>query len=52
MLAIFFWEVAKPHLPPESEGVRNLMLLVALIVVPLVRVGYAPSSLAKNRHQV
>src|SRR6185369_14338057 len=36
MLAIFFWEVAKPHLPPESEGVRNLLLLVALIVVPLV----------------
>jgi hypothetical protein len=51
VLAICLWEVAKPHLPAESEGVRNLLLLVALFIVPLARVGYAPSTLAKNRHR-
>jgi len=51
MLGIFLWEVAKPHLPPDAEGIRNLLLLVALVIVPLARVGYAPSALAKNRHR-
>jgi hypothetical protein len=51
VLAIFLWEVAKPHLPAESQAVRNLLVLAALFVVPLARVGYAPSTLAKNRHR-
>jgi hypothetical protein len=51
VLAIFLWEVAKPHLPMDSDGIRNLLILVALLLVPLARVGYAPSALAKNRHR-
>jgi hypothetical protein len=51
VLAIFLWQVAKPHLPMDSVGIRNLLMLVALLMVPLARVGYAPSALAKNRHR-
>ena len=51
VLAIFLWEIAKPHLPAESDAVRNLLILASLSIVPLARVGYAPSTLAKNRHR-
>jgi hypothetical protein len=49
--AVFVWEVAIPHLPPDAYGVHNLLLLTALLIVPLARIGRAPSALAKNRHR-
>jgi hypothetical protein len=50
-LAVFLWEVARPHLPPDAYGVRNLLMLTALLIVPLARIGRAPSALVKNRHR-
>jgi hypothetical protein len=50
-LAVFLWEVARPHLPPDAYGIRNLLLLAALLIVPLARIGRAPAALVKNRHR-
>jgi hypothetical protein len=37
-------------LPLDPIRLRNLLVLVALLVIPLARLGLAPASLAKNRH--
>ena len=37
-------------LPLDVYRLRNLLILVALLVIPFARLGLAPSSLARNRH--
>ncbi len=37
-------------LPLDVYRLRNLLLLLALLVIPFARIGYAPTALAKNRH--
>ncbi len=38
-------------LPLDVYRLRNLLVLLALLVVPFARIGYAPAALAKNRHR-
>jgi hypothetical protein len=38
-------------LPVDVYRVRNLLVLLALLVIPFARLGYAPSALARNRHR-
>ena len=38
-------------LPLDVYRLRNLLLLLALLVIPFARLGYAPSALARNRHR-
>jgi hypothetical protein len=38
-------------LPVDVYRLRNLLVLLALLVIPFARLGYAPSALAKNRHR-
>ena len=37
--------------PLDPLRLRNLMLLLALLAIPFARIGLAPASLAKNRHE-
>ena len=37
-------------LPADSYRLRNLLIFIALQVIPLARVGLAPAFLAKSRH--
>jgi len=37
-------------LPLDLERLRNLLLLLVLLIIPLARLGIAPTSLARNRH--
>jgi hypothetical protein len=37
--------------PPDIHGVRIGIVLVALLVMPLGRIGLAPSCLSRNRHR-
>ena len=38
-------------LPMDPYRLRNLLLLIALLVIPFARIGFAPAALAKNRHR-
>jgi len=38
-------------LPLDVYRLRNLLVLVALLIVPFARIGSAPCALAKNRHR-
>jgi hypothetical protein len=37
-------------LPLDVDRLRSLLILVALLVIPFARLGFAPSALARNRH--
>ena len=37
--------------PVDAYRLRNFLVLLALLVIPFARLGYAPSALAKNRHR-
>jgi hypothetical protein len=50
-LALIVWGVVRIYLPMDIYRVQGLMLLLALMAVPLVRVGLAPSCLERNRHR-
>ena len=38
-------------LPLDAHRLRNLLILVALLVIPFARIGLAPAALTKNRHR-
>jgi hypothetical protein len=38
-------------LPMDVFRLRNFLALLALLVIPFARLGYAPSALARNRHR-
>ena len=59
MLAILLWAhgllsvqlmALMDFLPVDIYRLRNLLILLALLVVPLARLGYAPTALVRNRH--
>jgi hypothetical protein len=50
-LAMLLSSVFLTLLPLDAYRVRNFCILVALLLVPLARLGLAPSSLARNRHR-
>ena len=50
-LAMLLWSVARINVALDTYGIQTLMILVALLAVPLGRIGLAPSCLARNRHR-
>jgi hypothetical protein len=50
-LAILVSKVAWALVPSDMYRMRNLLILGALLVMPLARIGLAQSTLAKNRHR-
>jgi hypothetical protein len=50
-LAVLLWGVVRIYLPMDIDRVQSLLILLALMAVPLGRVGLAPSCLARNRHR-
>jgi len=49
--AISLWTVIWPLVSADVYGLRNLMILVALMPMPLARIAIAPSAFARNRHR-
>ncbi|HZM93219.1 MAG TPA: hypothetical protein VFB92_07365 [Vicinamibacterales bacterium] len=50
-LGVVLWRILRIYLPLDVDRSRSLVILVALIAVPLARMGLAPSWLARNRHR-
>lgn len=50
-LGLVVWGIVRIYLPLDVGRLRSVVILLALLAVPLARVGLAPSSLARNRHQ-
>jgi hypothetical protein len=50
-LGIAVWGIARIYLPLDVERLRSVVILLALLAVPLARMGLAPSSLSRNRHR-
>jgi hypothetical protein len=50
-LAIAVWGIVRIYLPLDAERLRSTVILLALLAVPLARMGLSPSSLARNRHR-
>lgn len=50
-LGIAVWGIVRIYLPLDVDRARSLVILLALIAVPLARVGLAPFWLARNRHR-
>jgi hypothetical protein len=50
--ALLSWAGLRYLLPSDSHQLRSLLVLCALLVVPLARLGLAPGSLARNRHRL
>jgi len=45
------WGIARLYLPTDVDRLRSVVILLAFLGVPLARLGFAPSSLARNRHR-
>jgi hypothetical protein len=50
-LGVLLWGVVRMYVPMDIYRVQSLLILLALMAVPLGRVGLAPSFLARNRHR-
>jgi hypothetical protein len=50
-LAIVVWNVLRVFLPADTYRLQSLLVLLALLAVPLARVGGAAAFLADNRHR-
>ena len=50
-LGIVVWGIVRTYLPFDVDRLRSAIILLALLAVPLARVGLAQSSLARNRHR-
>lgn len=51
LLGIVVWGIVRIYLPLDVDRLRSVVILLALLTVPLARVGLAPSSLTRNRHR-
>jgi hypothetical protein len=50
--SVVLWGIVRTYVPPlDNDRARSLVILIALLVVPLARVGFAPFWLARNRHR-
>ena len=50
-LGLVLWGIVRAGLQHDADNLRSVVVLLALLAVPLARVGLAPSSLARNRHR-
>ena len=47
VLALLLWNHAQRYMASDGNGVRNLFSLGAILLIPLARLGLAPSALEK-----
>jgi hypothetical protein len=50
-LALLFWRVTRIVIAGDADRLKAVLILAALLVLPLWRVGLAPAALARNRHR-
>jgi hypothetical protein len=50
-LALMAWPALRSALPSDANRLQALLILVALSIMPLARLGLAPLALARNRHR-
>jgi hypothetical protein len=50
-LGMVVWGIVRTGLWFDADRLRTAVILLAMLGVPLARVGLAPSSLARNRHR-
>lgn len=50
-LGVVLWGVVRIYTPLDVDRFRSVVILLALLAVPLARVGLAPLTLARNRHR-
>jgi hypothetical protein len=50
-LGMVVWGIVRIYVPLDAERLRSIVVLLALLAVPLARVGLASSSLTRNRHR-
>jgi hypothetical protein len=50
-LGLVVWNMARIYLAGDAERLRSVVILLALLAMPLARIGFAPSSLSRNRHR-
>jgi hypothetical protein len=48
---LVLWNILRIYLPMDADRLRSAIVLLALLSVPLARIGQAPSSLTRNRHR-
>lgn len=50
-LGMVFWRIARIYVALDSYRLQSLLILLALLAVPVARVGLAPGLLEQNRHR-
>ena len=50
-LGIMVWGIVRVYVPLDADRLRSVVILLALLAVPLARVGIAPLLLTRNRHR-
>ena len=50
-LGLVIWRIARIYLPTDADRLQGIVVLLALLAMPLARVGLAPVSLTWNRHR-
>ena len=49
--AVVLWQVMRIYITLDIYRFQSIVILLALLAMPLARLGLAPSSLARNRHR-
>jgi hypothetical protein len=50
-LGLLLWGMLRIYLPVDVDRLLSIIILMALLAVPLARIGLAPAALARNRHR-
>jgi hypothetical protein len=50
-LGLVVWGIARLQVAVDTEQARSLIVLLALLGMPLARIGRAPQSWTGNRHR-
>jgi hypothetical protein len=50
-VGLVVWGMARLYVPIDADRLRGVVILLALLAVPLARVGLAQASIAQNRHR-
>jgi hypothetical protein len=50
-LGMVFWRIVRIYVAMDSFRLQSLLILLALLAMPLARVGLAPALLERNRHR-
>ena len=50
-LGLVFWGIARIYLAVDIYRFQTLLILLALLTIPVARIGFAPAFLAWNRHR-